>query len=59
MDPRQRITNVDQLICHGNSKGRKDMIDILETGLRAADPYNATCALMRLDGDVLTFDHPD
>ena len=35
------------------------MIDILETGLRAADPYNSTYALMRLDGDILTFDHPD
>ena len=57
MDPRQRITNVDQLISHGNLKGRKDMIEMLETGLRAADPYNAACALMHLDGDILTFDN--
>lgn len=59
MDQTQRITNVEQLISHGNIKGRKDMIEILETGLRAADPYNATYALMHLEGDILTFDHPD
>ena len=38
MDQTQRITNVDQLISHGNIKGRKDMIEILETGLRALTP---------------------
>jgi glycerate 2-kinase len=59
MDPRQRITNTDMLISHGNIKGRKDMIEILEAGLRASDPYNMTEALVHLDGDILTFDHPD
>lgn len=59
MDPAQRITNVDQLISHGNIEGRKDMIEILEAGLRASDPYNMTRALMHLEGDTLTFDHPD
>ena len=59
MDPRQRITNGDMLISHGNIKGRKDMVEILEAGLRASDPYNMTHALVSLDGDILTFDHPD
>lgn len=59
MDPRQRITNGDMLTTHGNIKGRKDMIEILEAGLRASDPYNMTHALVSLDGDILTFDHPD
>lgn len=59
MDSAQRITNVDQLVSHGNVEGRKDMVEILEAGLRASDPYNMTSALMHLEGDILTFDHPD
>jgi glycerate 2-kinase len=59
MDSAQRITNVDQLVSHGNAKGRQDMVEILEAGLRASDPYNMTLALMHLNGDILTFGHPD
>ena len=38
MDSAQRITNVEQLVTHGNVKGRRDMVEILEAGLRASDP---------------------
>ena len=49
-----RILNADTLTDHGHVEGRRLMLDILEHGLRAADPYYATKAIMRLDGDILT-----
>ena len=49
-----RILNVDTLTDHGHAEGRRIMLDILEHGLRAADPYYATKAMLRLDGDILT-----
>ena len=49
----KRILNSEELISHGNIEGRKIVLDILEAGLQAADPYNNTFAAMRLDGDKL------
>ncbi len=57
MDISQRILNIDQLTSHGNQSGRRDLVEILEAGLRAADPYNNTKALFNLDGDKLTVGH--
>lgn len=34
-----RILNADQLVSHGNTKLRQHVLQILETGLTAADPY--------------------
>ncbi len=52
-----RIINAETLTDHGHVAGRRAMLDILETGLRAADPYYATLAALHLDGDILTVGH--
>ncbi len=52
----KRIVNYEELIGHGNIEGRTILADIMETGLQAADPYNNTRMLMRLEGDKLVFD---
>ena len=49
-----RILNPEMLTSHGNVRGRKAMLEILEAGLQAADPYYNTRKAMRLDGDILT-----
>jgi hypothetical protein len=51
-----RILNVDMLTNHGNLEGRKVLADIIETGLSAADPYENTRALVRLEGSKLIFE---
>jgi hypothetical protein len=42
-----RILNPQTLCGHGNLHGRQAMLEILEAGLRAADPYANTLALVR------------
>ena len=54
-----RILNAEQVTNHGNIRGRKHLISILEAGLNAADPYNNVKDLFRLEGDVLYIGHPD
>ncbi len=54
----QRIMNADVLTSHGNLAGRRAMVDILEAGLQAADPYNNVHQLMHLDGHRLVLDNP-
>lgn len=49
-----RILNAETLTNHGHVAGRRALLDILETGLRAADPYYAMQAALRLEGDILT-----
>lgn len=41
------------LLSHGNMTGRKAVLEILEAGLSAADPYANTKKLIRLDGERL------
>ena len=53
MQPQQRILNAETLISHGNVAGRQAMVQILEAGLQAADPYNNMIRLVRLKGDRL------
>jgi len=48
-----RIKNTESLVSHGNVWGRKAMLEILETGLQATDPYNNTRKLIRLEGNKL------
>jgi len=48
-----RILNAQILTSHGNIQGRKAMVEILEAGLHAADPYHNTQKAMRLEGDML------
>lgn len=52
-----RIINTETLTDHGHVVGRRAMLDILETGLRAADPYYATLTALHLEGDTLTVGH--
>ena len=49
-----RIKNTENLVSYGNVPGRKAMLEILETGLQAADPYNDTRKLIHLEGNKLT-----
>ena len=59
MDIAQRILNSEQVMSHGNQRARRDMVAILEAGLRAADPYTNTRALLALDGNRLIVGHPE
>jgi len=46
--------NRDQLLSHGNVEGRRIVLDILETGLTAADPYDNVLKAVRIeDGKLL------
>ena len=53
-----RILNNDQVTSHGNVAGRKDMVQILEAGLQAADPYNNTRSMFELNGSMLRIGNP-
>jgi glycerate-2-kinase len=48
-----RIQNSETLKSHGNVQGRKAMVEILEAGLQAADPYNNARKTMRIEGNCL------
>lgn len=48
-----RILNMDNLISHGNIRGRKCVAEILEAGMEAADPYYNTKKLFRIKGNKL------
>src|SRR5690554_3702737 len=48
-----RILNLEDLCSHGNINGRKLIVEILEACLKAADPYNNTKMLMRIEGKKL------
>jgi glycerate 2-kinase len=48
-----RIQNMESLSSHGNIPGRKAMLEILEAGLEAADPYNNIRELIHIDKDRL------
>jgi glycerate 2-kinase len=44
-----RIQNMEALLSTGNQAGRKAMVQILETGLQAADPYPNARRLVRIE----------
>jgi glycerate 2-kinase len=48
-----RIQNAAALTSHGNVEGRKALVEILEAGLQAADPYYTTLDLLRIEGNRL------
>ncbi len=43
-----RIRNTQELISHGNVPGRRALLEIVEAGLQASDPYWSTRELVRL-----------
>lgn len=54
-----RILNREQLTSHGNIDGRRKMLEILEAGLEAADPFYNTRKLFRLEKNMLYVGNPD
>lgn len=54
-----RILNHDTLGSHGNLRGRRDMLEILEAGMQAADPYQNMRKLIRREGNRLLVGHAD
>ena len=52
----RRIVNHKDLNGHGNVEGRRILTDIMETGLKAADPYNNTTILFQRAGNKLILD---
>lgn len=47
------IKNTQELLSHGNVLGRKVVLDILEAGFRAADPYDNVRKLIRVENGKL------
>jgi glycerate-2-kinase len=54
-----RILNADTLVSHGNVRGRKALVQILEAGLQAADPYHNVAKLLRREGHKLIVGNRD
>jgi glycerate 2-kinase len=52
---KERILNAGELTSHGHIEGRRMMLEILEAGIQAADPYYAMLRIMHRDGDRLVF----
>jgi glycerate 2-kinase len=48
-----RILNAERLTSHGNVHGRQALLQILEAGLQAADPYHNTRRLVRIEDNKL------
>ncbi len=53
------ITNRDALLRHGNSAGREIVLDVLEAGLAAPDPYANVKKIVRIEDGRLVVGHPD
>jgi glycerate-2-kinase len=47
------INNFKSLISHGNISGRQTVLEMMEAGFAATDPYKNTRALIKLDGNKL------
>jgi glycerate 2-kinase len=54
-----RILNIGSLASHGNVRGKRAILDILEAGLQAADPSPNMRDLLRVEGNRLIVGHPD
>ncbi len=54
-----RIRNADTLISHGNRRGREALVQIMEAGLQAGDPYHNTRKLLRIEDQRLIVGNPD
>jgi glycerate-2-kinase len=47
------IKNRDELLSHGQIEGRRQVLDILEAGMAAGDPYDNVCKALRIEGGKL------
>ncbi|MGL5514633.1 MAG: DUF4147 domain-containing protein, partial [Sporomusa sp.] len=54
-----RIINSDNLKNHGNQEGREKIIEMMEAGLQAADPYYNTLKMLKVDDGKLYVGYPD
>jgi glycerate 2-kinase len=54
-----RIQNAETLLSTGNLAGRRVMVQILEAGLQAADPYHNARKLIRMEGGKLVVGNKD
>ena len=54
-----RIQNMPTLLSTGNIPGRKAMVQILEAGLQAANPYHNARRLIRVEGGKLVVGNPE
>jgi len=52
------IKNANELLQHGNISGRKAVLEIIESGLKASDPYQTTKNLMNLREGKLIIGQP-
>lgn len=55
----KRIKNDAELLSHGDQPIRKCLLDIMEHGLQAADPYYNVTQLMHMEGNELVFSGHD
>lgn len=53
-----QIRNGMELIAHGNAEGRKTALEILDTGLKAPNPYQNTKKVVRIEGGNLIIGDP-
>jgi glycerate-2-kinase len=53
------IKNMKALVSHGNLNGRKMVLDMLESGLKATDPYKNATKLIRVQDNKLIVGHED
>ena len=53
------IDNLEALTSHGNVPGRKAVLEILEAGLQASDPYENVRKVVRVEGGRLIVGHED
>jgi hypothetical protein len=53
------IKNLDNLLSHGNISGRKTVLEIIEAGLQAADPYYNSRKLISVENGKLLIGHKD
>ena len=51
------ITNRDELVSHGNARGREVVVDIVEYALRSINSYFLTSKAIHLEDDMLFVDH--
>ncbi len=51
------IKNSAELASHGNQKGRQIVLDVIEAGLRAADPYPNVKKMLRMENGKLYIGH--
>lgn len=54
-----RILNAERLASHGNVRGRRALLEVLEAGLEAADPYHNALNLLRVEDGKLVVGGPD